>query len=111
MEGEIKSAFTAVWTGHMDNDRFNQLTLAAGVPWRIVTVLRAYCRYLLQTGLPFSLGYIAQVLTNNAGIARHLADLFVARFNPDMPGSTRRGALDRLGSANPREARTGHTLR
>ncbi|HXR26115.1 MAG TPA: NAD-glutamate dehydrogenase, partial [Candidatus Binataceae bacterium] len=97
MEGEIKSAFTAVWTGHMDNDRFNQLTLAAGAPWRIVTVLRAYCRYLLQTGLPFSLGYIAHVLTNNADIARHLADLFVARFNPDMPGATRRGALTRLG--------------
>ncbi len=96
MEGEIKSAFTAVWTGHMDNDRFNQLTLAAGAPWRMVTVLRAYCRYLLQTGLPFSLGYIAQVLTNNAGIARHLADLFVARFDPDVPGSTRRGALARL---------------
>jgi NAD-specific glutamate dehydrogenase len=28
----------------------------------MVTVLRAYCRYLLQTGLPFSQGYIAQVL-------------------------------------------------
>ena len=33
----------------------------------MVTVLRAYCRYLLQTGLPFSQGYIAQVLANNAG--------------------------------------------
>ncbi len=96
LEGEIKSTFTAVWTGRMDNDSFNRLTLAAGVPWRIVTVLRAYCRYLLQTGLPFSLGYIAQVLANNPAIARHLADLFVTRFDPDIAGAARRGALARL---------------
>ncbi len=96
LEKEIKSAFTAVWTGHMDNDSFNRLTLAAGVPWRIVTVLRAYCHYLLQTGLPFSQGYIAQVLVNNASIARNLADLFVARFDPDLSDAARRGALARL---------------
>jgi glutamate dehydrogenase len=96
LEREIKSAFTAVWTGRMDNDSFNQLTLAAGVPWRIVTVIRAYCRYLLQTGLPFSQGYIAQVLLNNAVIARLLADFFVMRFDPAVTISTRRRALARL---------------
>ena len=34
LEREIKSAFTAVWTGRMDSDSFNQLTLTAGIPWR-----------------------------------------------------------------------------
>ena len=96
LEREIKSAFTAVWTGRMDNDSFNQLTLSAGIPWRSVIVMRAYCRYLLQTGLPFSLGYIAQVLVNNASIARSLADLFVARFNPESSDSARQSALARL---------------
>jgi glutamate dehydrogenase len=96
LEREIKSAFTAVWTGRMDSDSFNQLTLAAGIPWRIVIVMRAYCRYLLQTGLPFSQGYIAQVLVNNAGIARVLADLFIARFNPEPSASARQSALARL---------------
>ncbi|HEY4971948.1 MAG TPA: NAD-glutamate dehydrogenase domain-containing protein, partial [Steroidobacteraceae bacterium] len=96
LEREIKSAFTAVWTGRMDSDSFNQLTLSAGIPWRIVIVLRAYCRYLLQTGLPFSLGYIAQVLVNNAAIARALADLFVARFDADLPATARPSALARL---------------
>jgi glutamate dehydrogenase len=91
---EIKSAFTAVWSGLMDSDSFNQLTLTAGVPWRLVVVLRAYCRYLLQTGLPFSQGYIAQVLANNPALARHLADLFVTRFDPDISDRARR-----LGSA------------
>ena len=100
---EIKSAFTAVWTGRMDSDGFNQLTLTAGVPWRMVTVLRAYCRYLLQTGLPFSQGYIAQVLVEQRRRSRALlADLFAARFDPRLsprrarsarwPGSTRGSA-------------------
>ncbi len=96
LEREIKSAFTAVWTGRMDSDSFNQLTLTAGVPWRVVVVMRAYCRYLLQTGLPFSQGYIAQVLANNAPIAKALADLFVARFDPQISAAARPGALVRL---------------
>ena len=93
---EFKRAFTAVWTGRMDSDSFNQLTLCAAVPWRIVTVLRAYCRYLLQTGLPFSQGYVAQVLINNFAIARLLADLFAARFDPDVAAPARRAALARI---------------
>ncbi len=97
LDREIKSAFTAVWTGRMDNDSFNQLTLSAGIPWRMVTVLRAYCRYLLQTGLPFSQGYIAQVLENNAPISRLLADLFTVRFDPQLSAQGRARSLARLG--------------
>jgi glutamate dehydrogenase len=97
LDREVKSAFTAVWLGRMDNDSFNQLTLSAGISWRIVTVMRAYCRYLLQTGLPFSQIYIAQVLNNNPRIARLLADLFVTRFNPQLPTAARLKSLARLG--------------
>ena len=96
LDREIKRTFTAVWTGRMDSDGFNQLTLTTGVPWRLVTVLRAYCRYLLQAGLPFSHGYIAQVLVNNAVLARAFADLFVARFDPRLSAAGRRSALARL---------------
>jgi glutamate dehydrogenase len=96
LERDVKSAFIAVWTGRMDSDSFNQLTLAAGIEWRAVIVMRAYCRYLLQTGLPFSQGYIAQVLVNNPVIARALTELFVARFDPAISPSTRQSALTRL---------------
>jgi glutamate dehydrogenase len=95
LDREIKSAFTAVWTGRMDSDGFNQLTLTTGIAWRIVTVLRAYCRYLLQAGLPFSQGYIAQVLVNNTALARSFADLFAARFDPRL-SSNRRSTLTRI---------------
>ena len=96
LDREIKSAFSAVWTGRMDSDKFNQLTLTTGVPWRIVTVLRAYCRYLLQAGLPFSPGYIAQVLVNNTVLVRACADLFVARFDPQISPAGRRRLLTQL---------------
>jgi glutamate dehydrogenase len=36
------------------------------------------------------------VLVNNAAIARSLADLFVARFNPEEPAAARQSALARL---------------
>ena len=98
LDREIKNAFIAVWTGRMDNDSFNQLTLSAGIPWRMVTVLRAYCRYLLQTGLPFSQGYIAQVLGNNASISKLLSELFTARLDPQLSAAVRSRALARLGS-------------
>ena len=93
---ELKSTFTAVWAGRMDNDGLNRLTLHAGVPWRLVNVLRAYCRYLLQTGLPFSHGYVAQVLIANSNAARLLADLFVARFDPAAAAAARRASEKRV---------------
>jgi glutamate dehydrogenase len=92
---EIKSTFTAVWTGKTDNDSLNRLTLYAGVPWRIVSVIRAYGRYLLQTGLPFSQVYIAQVLVQNPGVARLLAEVFVTRFDPGIAVASRPALLAR----------------
>ena len=96
LAAEIKHTFTAVWTGRMDNDSLNRLTLCAGVPWQLIVVMRAYCRYLLQTGLPFSLGYIADVLVRHATVARLLTDLFVARFNPAISPPVRTRMLKGL---------------
>ena len=39
-----------IWRGDAQNDGFNQLVLGAGLDWREITVLRAYCKYLLQVG-------------------------------------------------------------
>jgi glutamate dehydrogenase len=96
LAADIKSAFTAVWTGRMDSDSLNRLTLSAGIPWQLVSVMRAYCRYLLQTGLPFSQGYIAEVLVRHANVARLLADLFTARFDPAIKVAARKRLQARL---------------
>jgi glutamate dehydrogenase len=92
---EVREALRAVWTGRADNDSFNRLTLQAGIPWRTVAVIRAYCRYLLQAGLPFSQGYIAQVLAQHAALAHELAALFTARFDPALTAAARRRVVAR----------------
>jgi glutamate dehydrogenase len=50
--------------------------------WRQVKMLRAYCKYLLQTGLPFSLSYMAETLARYPVMSRLLVELFEATFDP-----------------------------
>ena len=63
-------AFAKVWSGAAESDGFNRLVLLAGLDARAVTVLRAYCKYLLQIGSPFSQAYIEQTLASNPDLAR-----------------------------------------
>jgi glutamate dehydrogenase len=50
----FSDAFARIWAGDAEDDGFNRLILLAGLDWREVAMLRAYCRFLLQTGTPFS---------------------------------------------------------
>ena len=97
----FQDAFTALWHGDVENDPFNALVLRAGLAWRPVMVLRAYARYLRQTGTTFSERYIEEVLVGNPHVARLLVRLFESRFDPS-PGSRPDewpGAHEELGSA------------
>jgi glutamate dehydrogenase len=85
----FQDAFENVWIGRVENDGFNRLILKAGLDWRQAALLRAMCRYLLQTGLPFSQAYMEQVLAEHALIARMLVELFEGRFDPDLPAARR----------------------
>jgi glutamate dehydrogenase len=80
----FEHAFLDVCTGRVENDRFNQLVLAAGLEAREVAVLRTYCKYWLQLGVPFSQNYIETVVTTNAEAAARLVALFRARFDPAL---------------------------
>jgi glutamate dehydrogenase len=85
----FQDAFEHIWIGRVENDGFNRLILKAGLDWRQAALLRALCRYLLQTGLPFSQAYMEQVLAEHALIAQMLVELFEGRFNPDLPEKRR----------------------
>ncbi len=82
IEAIFRDAFGAAWSGAIENDGFNRLLLAAELNARQVVVLRAYCRYLLQTGVPFSQASMERALAANPAIARSLVRLFEARFDP-----------------------------
>ena len=78
----FEEAFARAWHGEIENDDFNRLVLRANLGCREVTILRAYCKYLRQTGFTFSQAYMETALSANAAIAKKLAELFVARFDP-----------------------------
>jgi glutamate dehydrogenase len=91
----FEEAFLAVVDGRAEDDGLNQLVLAADLAWREVALVRAYTRYLRQTGSLFSQEYIEQTLARHADIARRLVELFVARFDP-YAASQDEGPIDTL---------------
>jgi glutamate dehydrogenase len=82
------AAFRAVRAGELDDDGFNRLLIASELGMRQVTVLRACCRYLLQTGIPFSQSYMERVLATHAHTARALCLLFEQRLTPRVARAT-----------------------
>lgn len=81
---KFQEAFAGVFHGRIEDDGFNRLILAASMNWRQVAVLRTYCKFLLQTGVPFSQNYMERTLAAHPDIARLLLDLFEARFDPGL---------------------------
>ncbi len=92
----LTAAIEALWQDRAENDGFNRLVLAARLSWRETMVLRAYCRWLLQIGIPFSQPYMESVLTTNARAAERLARLFVTGFDPALPAAKRAAQIARL---------------
>ncbi len=88
-ESNFEECLTRVWSGEVENDGFNKLVLRAGLGWRDVVVLRAYCKYLRLIGTAFGQRYIETTLANNPGIARLLVELFHAYLDPEVDDETR----------------------
>jgi glutamate dehydrogenase len=78
----FEEAFLAIADGRADDDGFNRLVLRAGLAWREVALLRAYGRYLRQTGTPFSQAYMEDTLAAHPHLTRRLMELFVGRLDP-----------------------------
>ena len=94
LEPLFKEALLATWRGEVENDGFNRLLLCAGLSAREIVVVRAYCRYLLQTGIPFSQAYMERVLVAQAPITRQLVRLFETQFS--LTGKSREAAAERI---------------
>lgn len=87
VKSNFQQGFDAVWKGHAENDRFNTLILACGLDWREISVLRAYSKYLKQTGTSYSFRYIADTLEQNPQITHLLIKLFHQRHTPNAKHS------------------------
>lgn len=80
----FQDAFDQVWRGLAENDAFNKLVLGAKLNWREISVIRAYAKYLWQTGFAFSQTSIEVAFVANPNIAIELISLFRMRFEPSL---------------------------
>lgn len=85
----LEEAFLAAYAERIDNDPYNRLILAAGLTGRETSVLRAYARYLRQTGIIYSPHHIAETLVRYPAISAAIFRLFQDSFDPGIPEKLR----------------------
>ncbi|HEX9407971.1 MAG TPA: NAD-glutamate dehydrogenase, partial [Thermoanaerobaculia bacterium] len=89
---KFQETFIRVWNREAENDGFNRLVIGAELEWHEVVVLRAYSKYIRQTGVSLSETTIQQTLANNAIITRLLLQLFRNNFDPTLGAAGRMSA-------------------
>jgi glutamate dehydrogenase len=82
----VEAALTQVLDGKAENDPFNQLITLAGLEPRSVVWLRAWYRYLRQTGISYGIPTVVTALSAHAGIVRSIIALFEALHDPAFSG-------------------------
>jgi glutamate dehydrogenase len=101
IRSSFESAFSAVWDGQAESDGFNRLVLELGASWREAALVRALCRFRLQSGLDPSPTIQQSALAAYPQITRLILGLFAARFDPGLGATmtSRREQADHLGAA------------
>lgn len=79
--------FGAAVAGDTESDSFDRLVLQEVLPWRTISVLRAYAKYMRQMGNTNSFEFIADTLLANPDVTQGLVELFSIRFDPDGPSA------------------------
>ncbi len=78
----VERAIEAVLENRAENDAFNRLTVEAGIAPAAVVLLRAWFRYLRQTGVSYSLATVVDALRRAPGVATALIERFNAAHDP-----------------------------
>ena len=82
LKARVEPALTAVLTGAQENDAFNALTVGVALAAEEAGWLRAYFRYLRQTGVAYGLSTVVDALRRYPALTRELIALFCCRFGP-----------------------------
>ncbi len=82
----IERAIVDEIEGKVENDPFNSLIISAAIEPEGVVWLRAWFRYLRQTGMSYSLQTVVDSLSRAPEIARQLVHLFRVRHDPAFDG-------------------------
>jgi len=88
----IESMVAAVLTGAAENDAFNRLVVEAAIAPREIVWLRAWFRYLRQTGMAYGLFTVVQALRDAPDVTKGLVTLFAAMHDPENCSNERAAA-------------------
>jgi glutamate dehydrogenase len=78
----VERAIADVLTGAAENDLFNQLVVTSGVDPQAAVWLRAWFRYLRQTGMTYGMATVVQALRGAPAVTSGLIALFRAVHDP-----------------------------
>jgi len=90
----IESAIACVLNGLSEDDPFNRLIAGTGLTAQQADWLRAFYRYLRQTGLGFTIYTVVDALRAAPQVTRALVDLFIARHDPAFAGNREAAAAE-----------------
>jgi glutamate dehydrogenase len=83
----FSEGLSSILEGEMENDVINNLILGAGLPYRAISVLRAYAGYLWQVIKYATRGTIYHTLARSPLQSTLLWKLFTLRFRPNLDRS------------------------
>ncbi|MEI6417855.1 MAG: NAD-glutamate dehydrogenase domain-containing protein [Sphingomonadales bacterium] len=92
LKARVEPALQAVLLGAQENDGFNALIIGCGLDAGAANLLRAWFRYLRQTGVTYGLMTVVDALRRYPAITTELVALFAARFGPAVEGRNARVA-------------------
>ena len=78
----FEKTVSLIWQKITDVSSLNRLVVAADLDWKQIYMLRAYSKYVYQTGFRYSQDHISEVLVRNRDLTKMLVELFEAKFNP-----------------------------
>ena len=84
LAARLEPALVDVLLSKRENDGFNALVTACGLEARDASLLRAWFRYLRQTGVTYGVMTVVDALRRYPQISRDLVALFGARFGLDV---------------------------
>lgn len=82
----IEDALTQVLDGKAENDTFNQLITIASLDPQAVIWLRAWYRYVRQTGVTYGMPNVVAALAKHGNVTRAIISLFAALHDPLFKG-------------------------
>ena len=93
---KLKVAIVAAFKRDVESDSLNKLVLYSGLSARQTSLIRAVVKYLIQTNLPFSAGYISDCFKKYSFLAWNLFNLFEAKFCPEHHSAAKVGEIQQI---------------